>query len=132
MKLFISKDYPKRFVYSYLPKFIYRKALGELNNSTIANINKYLKDVLKINYSLKDILSECIKYIYLSEFGENYIIDLGNMNRFKDTDYRTIDLLRLIEFGNIELKGTYLITKVYNFIREHCDYIYNYYYLSGR
>ena len=121
MQLIIGKEYNEEFVYSYIPKYIYRLVCGEEKRGLFNSINTYLKKVLGIDYKVCDIIKDLLQRIYISNEEKYYVLDTNNVNEFRDTKRTFNELVNLIEFGNIEVKGTHILDKIFSLIHNLVD-----------
>ena len=128
MKLKIYNPYPKDFVYNYLRDFL--KGLVKSDVKKLTKLNFYLYNTLGIGEDAYSILKYCIDCVYTSLEPNNYVLDFDSRIRYKNTKYTVGQLLNLIEYGNLEIKGTHTLTKNLNYIKNNIEYIYNLYLYS--
>lgn len=131
MQLLITKKYTEDFAFNYLPLVMYNIIKEKYLKGIYKHYDLYLKNILGIKYTFLDIVRDAIKYIYCSYENTFYLLEIGSVNIFKDTSYTIKQLVDLIEFGNLEIKGTHIFTKTFNVIRNACDVLYKVRYNGG-
>lgn len=97
-----------------------------LNTLYIKNINDYLKK--NYNLTLNDIYKLILKNLYISEQKDKNIIFIEDNIKIKD--YRLKEILSLIEYGNREVKGIRLLSRVFDYLKRNLYYIHMYYVLN--
>ena len=70
---------------------------------------------------------QSIKYINYRKFDNLFIIEIDNNVNFLNTDYNLYELCKLIEYGNINIKGSHIYSDCFDFIRNHMQTLINIY-----
>ena len=131
MQFRLINVYPRDFVYNYLMNVLKIIRSEDKDDGKIIKINNFLYNNLGIEDDAYTIIKYCIDNAYYSVESSKHIIDFCTRNKYKDTDYRISELLNLIEFGNLEVKGTYTLTRHLNYIRNNIGSLYELYKRKG-
>lgn len=127
MQLWINKSFPYDFINSFLRNKI-KIYIGSMwGQDKLENIDNFLYNTLGINYSAYDILMYAIDNAEILVDTHTFKLDTEIVDEYKDTGYRIKDLLNLIEYGNLEVKGTKALSKSFNYIRNNLIILYKIY-----
>lgn len=118
MKLTInSKNNIDRFIYNYLPTYIYKLFL----NTVDVNRLKIFDKELGIN-SL-EMLSYLLRHLIITKIGsETYNIEINK--NLKINNVLLEPYLRYITYGSRTLKGYPIIYNIFKVVKENIDIIY--------
>lgn len=118
MKLIIynKNNYNKEFIYDYLPKLM----LDLLNNSiNYKHINR-LDSEFKIDSAY--ILKFSVRNFKITEQVNSYTIEVDKNKKIKG--YNLDSLINLITYGNRSCRGYLLLNKIFRFVADNLDQIY--------
>lgn len=126
-KLIIKNVYERNFLTDFLPNIVKKIFLGELNLSKYSLIFNYIE----ANYNIKKykIIENIVDNIKIAKTPELVTIYIDN--NIKNISYFD-NLLNLIDYGNLDIRGTYALTKSFNYIRSNIDTIYKFFILRGK
>ena len=93
----------KAFLYQYIP-----------NKKMIS----YLQDI-GCEYTTKEIIDEFLSNLKCKEIEDYFDLYLDNQLIFKDTRWTIDSLIKLMNYGNIEVRGTHLIDKAIKYIQSN-------------
>ncbi len=110
----------RKFVGSYLPKLIYIKTKELSKNKRCKEMDNYLKNNLDI--TLRDAIKEICDNYTIKEVNDIYVLEPNGNLSYKGQ--RLDMLMRLIDIGNTEIKGTGIFTNACKFLNEHEKLIY--------
>lgn len=114
-----------------LPTLVYKVMCSEYNhfieNKRIVGMNDYLLDEYKI--TVKDILDEIKGNILVSKSGDKYNVFVDN--NIKMGELFVDNLMRLVDNGNMEIKGLHLFDTAFKYVEKRIDIFYNYYMKGG-
>ena len=100
----------------------------DMNNKGKFNkMNEILYDILGSKITAIDILTYAINNAYVGKYRNNWIIDVSSKTLYKNTNQSISSLVNLIEFGNLEVKGTNAIVLSYNYIRKNLNLLFHIY-----
>ena len=123
-QLSIPLDYPNHFVYQYLPKVITNMLYNKIARYKDSKMNSYLSD----NYDMQIVeLLPILCDIKIEKYRYGYIMQI-NTNRSKiNSKYSVAEILHLIDYGNIEVKGLHIINNIFEYIRNNLNMLYRLY-----
>lgn len=121
MQFKIHNSYTLDFVNVAVPKIFKHYILIFNKDGRFYNIDNYLKNSLGINYKSVDILLFALNTSYISELNKYCIINIGNSDVFKDTNYTLKSLVNLIEDGNLDIKGSHVLGQAFSYLNIGID-----------
>ena len=121
MQFRIHNSYTLGFVSKAVPKIFRHYILIFNKDGRLYNIDNYLKNSLGINYKSIDILLFALRNSYISELNKYCIINIGSSDVFKDTNYTLKSLVNLIENGNLDVKGSHILSQAFNYLKVGLD-----------
>lgn len=121
MQFKINSSYIPSFVYNGVPKVLKHYINVYDNDRKLFKMDNYLKNTLGINYKAKDILLFALTNSFKADVGKYCIINIGNIDEFKDTKYSLISLVKLIENGNLDIKGSQVLHKAFDYLRTNLE-----------
>lgn len=112
----------KSFIKHYIiPKLIDYIKLN-LNEDKQKYLNQYLKNKLNLNLSSLQLLEYAIKNFIVTKSGNDYIIMLNkNISLPKSRNQNLSSIIKLIEYGSLEIKGTNILYKAFSYIKDNLD-----------
>lgn len=108
--------------------FIYDTVLSEMKNYIVLNLvddryrmfENYLSDTMKIKQNLKNIMFTIIDNVTVEKSDKSsWRISTNTSLLLKDTRYSLSQIERLIEYGNTEISGIRLISKMFAYIKSN-------------
>ena len=79
-------------------------------------MDEYLIESLKINNSSRDIIEYGLNNLFISDNGTEYIVRVDNNLLVPDTNQNLLIVIKLIEYGNLEVKGINLISQAFSYV----------------
>lgn len=133
MKLVI-KHPPAEFTYDF-----FKYLVGKIKLYGLASIdtrklivfdtyinNKY-KSVLKRHISSKDSLIMFFYNLKITTLWDRVIIEVNPNIVIPSTTIKLINVVKLITYGNLEIKGYNIIPKVFKYVKENINELYEMY-----
>lgn len=108
--------------------FIYDTVLSEMKNYIVLNLvddryrmfENYLSDTMKIKQNLKNIMFTIIDNMIVEKSDKSsWRISTNTSLLLKDNRYSLSQIERLIEYGNTEISGIRLISKMFAYIKSN-------------
>lgn len=108
--------------------FIYSTVLSEMKNYIVLNLvddryrmfENYLSDTVKIKQNLKNIMFTIIDNMIVEKYDKSsWRISTNTSLLLKGTRYSLSQIERLIEYGNTEISGIELISKMFAYIKSN-------------
>ncbi len=110
----IEDDY---FVKKYIPTLMINRAVSLLNDKRVKLMDDYLKENYKVG--IKEVLEQIINNYEINFIDGNVVFRLNNNTLETNSQIKLASLVRLIDDGTVDIKGTKVLTKVKNFIRDN-------------
>ena len=102
--------------------------IRDMNNHRKFNkLDKFLYNILGRDIKSVDILCYAINSAFVGKYKDNYVLDIDSKSFYANTDYTVSSLIKLIEFGNLEVKGTNALARCFNYIRNKLDFLWLFY-----
>lgn len=121
----------KYFLEWYLPAIMYKKALQLANDVRAKRMDEYLKETLKI--SLRDVINQVATSFEVNYEDNKTVLKLNNSILEKKSQEKLSALVRLINDGNTEVKGTKILDNLKKYIHDNVQVIYSsYIYHNGK
>ena len=101
------------FFFGYVPNVLKSRFRRERSRGKFIQIENYL-DKINLGYNIIDILDTLIDTMSTVIEGRYVLYRVGDNRPFKDTKYTLNQLLNLIEYGNLEVRGARIIQRIFN------------------
>ena len=129
MKIIINKEYGYNFVNAIKRKII-RDIKLSINMAKLYPIDRYLSEVLLLDYSAIDIINFSLKHFVIIIYDDKYELKIDENIIYRD-NIKLISLVKLINFGNLELRPYSIYTNEFNEITNNIDNLYIVYKRTG-
>ena len=127
MRLSITNIEDEEFISSYLVKVLMSRIKYLLSTKNLLMMNNYLKK------EFNTTVDNCIDAIEFSmnKLGKTYTISINN-NTFEDKSHmKVVTLLRLIDYGTLNVRGLDIINEAFQYVSNHIREIYYSYIVKG-
>ena len=101
------------FFFGYVPNVLKSRFRRERSRGKFIQIENYL-DKINLGYNIIDILDTLIDTMSTIIENRYVLYRVGDNRPFKDTKYTLNQLLNLIEYGNLEVRGARIIQRTFN------------------
>ena len=101
------------FFFGYVPNVLKSRFRRERSRGKFIQIENYL-DKINLGYNIIDILDTLIDTMSTIIENRYVLYRVGDNRPFKDTKYTLYQLLNLIEYGNLEVRGARIIQRIFN------------------
>lgn len=101
------------FFFGYVPNVLKSRFRKERSRGKFIQIENYL-DKINLGYNIIDILDTLIDTMSTIIENRYVLYRVGDNRPFKDTKYTLNQLLNLIEYGNLEVRGARIIQRIFN------------------
>ena len=91
--------------------------IAEASDPRLAVVSSYIKHELGINESAADILREAVMFINC--FVNNGEITISVLDNVNINNYNLGSMLKLIEYGNTEVKGSKVLSRACEYILDN-------------
>lgn len=113
MEFRLSLPVQSSFFFGYVPNVLKSRFRRERSRGKFIQIENYL-DKINLGYNIIDILDTLIDTMSTVIEGRYVLYRVGDNRPFKDTKYTLNQLLNLIEYGNLEVRGARIIQRIFN------------------
>lgn len=117
------------FFFGYVPNVLKSRFRRERSRGKFIQIENYL-DKINLGYNIIDILDTLIDTMSTIIENRYVLYRVGDNRPFKDTKYTLNQLLNLIEYGNLEVRGARIIQRIFNELSFNERRYYSMYLLS--
>jgi len=113
-----------------IPQFIIKRAFEQIEDKKYVAMQEYLKDNYKL--SIEDVISQlATKGFSYSKVKDLYIIRVNDNIKETKSQEKLSTLIRLIDYGNLDIRGVHLIDSTLNYIKSNILNIYRIYQMKG-
>lgn len=123
MYIYIQDNLDTEFIYKFIPKMynIY------LHNNLIKSnkINNYL--LHNYNISIEYLIQEVANNLLITKINNSYVIEINKNIVDIKTNLNLLILVKLVDFGNSDIKGINLFFKTLKQLKENFRYLYQIY-----
>ena len=113
MEFRLSLPVQSNFFFGYVPNVLKARFRRERSRGKFIQIENYL-DKINLGYNIIDILDTLVDTMSTVIEGRYVLYRVGDNRPFKDTKYTLNQLLNLIEYGNLEVRGARIIKRIFN------------------
>lgn len=128
MVLYIRDIYDEKFVKEYIPKIILSRIRGLRVKKDVSKINEFLMKTYNID--IDDVI-DAIEFS-INKNNHIYSVSIDNNTIEENSQEKVISLVKLIDYGNLHIKGLDLINSSFNYIRNYFKAIYRSYEMFKR
>ncbi len=133
MAIYVSKDIDKEFLLTTLKDCYLEYLRSELFNNRnkkhlLLNMNSYL--VENYNVEIRKIFTSVIENLIVTTQGDNYKLTLNEF-AIVTKNYTLGMFIRLIDYGNTEIRGLHIFDKVEKYIQSRLNAIFTLHTLKG-
>ena len=90
-------------------------------------MSEYMYEAFDLDIDLCDAFISILNNINYFKTKSCYHIEINRIRRFKRTGIRLIELAKFINYGNMDIGGTYVFSDVFNTVMNNINEYYNLY-----
>lgn len=120
----------EKFISSKMIEFL-RLNCSEEMNVRLSSIESYIKDNYNIVVSSKGLIEMAFNNLIVIKDNISYNLMLNNNIMVPKTVYKLDTFIRLIEYGNLDVKGTNIVNNTFKYIKNNIRLLYNVYQFNG-
>lgn len=94
-------------------------------------LNNLLLFITNNRYSLQKIVNISINNIVTYRYNDSSIITIDNNTVLPNTDFKLIDICKLINYGSLDISGTMIYTKSFKYIDDNINDLYRQFSYGG-
>lgn len=123
MIIYFKDILDEEFIHKFVPQVIRSRALLLAKKRNTTQMNEYLKKNFNIT------IEEVIKQIRFSinHYSNIYSLAINNNIYEEKTNEKVISLVKLIDYGNLEVKGLNIVNSSMYYINNNLKGLYRYY-----
>lgn len=87
-------------------------------------INNLLLITTENRYGLHKIVNMSINNLISYKFNDFYVITIDNNAILPNTEFKLIDMCKLINYGNLDISGTMIYTQAFKYINDNINDLY--------
>ena len=111
------------FVYDYLPKYIYLNLINSLDTIKLKPFDEYFE------FNIRYVILYAVRNLKITKESKRvYTISIDKNLKYKG--YNVSSIIKLITYGNRELKGYPIVLNIFRFIINNIEGIYAHYALG--
>ncbi len=114
-------------LFNYLNSNIDDRQLDRFDNYINENLQINFIDKLPRFLKSRDILLSAFKNLDIRKQGKSYIIDIDPLKFIPNTNAKFIDIVRLINYGNMEINGYPIIDNTFDYFANNLQDLYQQY-----
>lgn len=121
-----------KFIPNQLIPAIINRLNRYYNKRDYIKLNDYISQIFNVDIDCYDILKYALTHLHLNKESNNeYVMTINSLEEI--SGIKVLQLCSLINYGNLEVKGTAIINKVFNAVeRELASIELSYYLVKGR
>jgi len=127
MTIYFQDILDEDFIERLVPEIIITRVRTLAKDKSAKKMNDYLKK--QYNISLEDIINQ-VKFS-TNKVLNKYTLSINDNIFEKETNIRLLSLIKLIDYGNLEIKGINIFNSSMNYIKNNIKSIYKFYQLKG-
>lgn len=128
-KILIKNKFNSDFIYNVIPKTFYSLVCNELNKKVNQHIISYINKKYKI--SKLEIINALSRNLIVSKYADKILIYIDDNYYFKEQDVRLKTIIDLFDNGNLEIRGSGTISKIFKIINYNIYSMYQLYLMRG-
>lgn len=117
----------KEFISKFVPQVIISRALILAKKRNTQQMNEYLKKTFKL--SIEEIINQ-IEFS-INETNDRYSLSINSNIYENKTHERLISLVKLVDYGNLEIKGLNIVNTSMYYVNNNLVGLYRYYQMKG-
>ena len=82
-------------------------------------VTNYLQSSLNIDWSCMRVLTYMVNHLKITSVDNIFTCTVDNNILLPNTNYRLLDIVKLIEYGNMEVKGVHIIDNAFDYIENN-------------
>ena len=128
LSMYLGRDLDySEFVRTTLIRNFYKYVRLNLSETNSKNIEKYIKETLNESISVKYVIDYAFKNMNIENSKGTYKIYTNESLMIPRTNLRLETVLKLIEYGNMDIKGCNIFTNARQYILENKEALYDTY-----
>lgn len=127
MLMYLDEHLSKEFIENFVIKALMLKIEASVIDANTIKMDKFLEDTYGINVQT---IIDSIK-IKASKVNSHWSVSIDNNIIEPKSQEKVISLVKLIEYGNLEIRGLHIIDASFRYIKKHLYALYKLYVMKG-
>ena len=127
MLMFLDERLSEEFVENFVIRALMLKIEASLIDANTTKMDKFLEETYGINVQT---IIDNIK-IKASKVNDHWSVSIDNNIIEPKSQEKVISLVKLIEYGNLEIRGLHIIDASFRYIKKHLYALYKLYVMKG-
>lgn len=86
-------------------------------------MDEYLRDKLQISWTSSQIIQFAARHLRFAVVGNVQVVSIDTEMLLPNTSFYLIDLVRLINYGNLEVRGNRVIQEAFQYLEQNMNRI---------
>lgn len=128
MELVIVKN--KYYSYSFvkwLTNVIRMEVMSNLRLDLLPRYEQEIYSLFNVNVNYVDVIKQALNNLQILDSNNKYIVQINSNIKYKNTNLCLNTLVNLLNYGTLQIKGSYLFSNVFNNVSNNMDSYYDRY-----
>ena len=128
MELVIVKN--KYYSYSFvkwLTNVVRMEVMSNLNLDLLPRYEQEIYSLFNVNVNYVDVIKQALNNLQILDSNNKYIVQINSNIKYKNTNLCLNTLVNLLDYGTLQIKGSYLFSNVFNNVSNNMDSYYDRY-----
>ena len=127
MTIYIKDIFEPKFIKEFIPQIIVARVKSLVKSENVKQMNKFLKS----NYAIDiDDVINALKFS-INKVSNIYSSSVSNVAKERKSQEKVITLVKLIDYGNLHVKGLNIVNSSMNYVNNNIKVIYKHYMMKG-
>jgi len=127
MTMYLNRLFSESFVDNYVMRALKEKIKNNVHSKNTTALNEFLETTYGINIDKVLNSIEFSKSLYDTV----WVVSINDNTIEEKSQEKVISLVKLIEYGNLKVKGLNVINDAFKYIKSHLDVLYKFYQMKG-
>ena len=128
MELVIVKN--KYYSYSFvkwLTNVVRMEVMSNLRLDLLPRYEQEIYSLFNVNVNYVDVIKQALNNLQILDSNNKYIVQINSNIKYKNTNLCLNTLVNLLNYGTLQIKGSYLFSNVFNNVSNNMDSYYDRY-----
>lgn len=128
MELVIVKN--KYYSYSFvkwLTNVVRMEVMSNLSLDLLPRYEQEIYSLFNVNVNYVDVIKQALNNLQILDSNNKYIVQINSNIKYKNTNLCLNTLVNLLDYGTLQIKGSYLFSNVFNNVSNNMHSYYDRY-----
>lgn len=128
MELVIIKN--KYYSYSFvkwLTNVVRMEVMSNLRLDLLPRYEQEIYNLFNVNVNYVDVIKQALNNLQILDSNNKYIVQINSNIKYKNTNLCLNTLVNVLDYGTLQIKGSYLFSNVFNNVSNNMDSYYDRY-----